>query len=57
MGDLSGNISADKITKVSRTLPQNRLQRVKNEHDKQIPKETYISPKEGQKTIDDLTLI
>ena len=34
MGDLSGNISADKITKVSITLPLNRLQRVKNEHDK-----------------------
>ena len=39
---------------MSRTLQQNRLQRVKNEHDKEIPKETYICPKERQTIIDDL---
>ena len=44
------------IKKVSKTLPQNKSERVKNEHDKEIPKERYISPKERQETIDELTL-
>ena len=30
---------------------------VTNENDKEIPKERYISPEGGQKTIDDLRLI
>ena len=32
------------ITKVSRPSPQN-ISKVKNEHDKEIPKERYKSPK------------
>ena len=48
--DLNGNKIAEvitklydgKITKVSRTSPQNSLKTVKNEHDKEIPKERYI---------------
>ena len=47
----------DKITKVSRRSPQNNSERIINEHDKEIPKERYISPEEIQKIIDDLTLI
>ena len=52
-----GNKIADKITKISRTLPQNSLETVTNEHDKEIPKERYLSPGERQKIIDDLILI
>ena len=43
-GDLIGNKIADKIRKVSKTLPQNNLETITNEHDKEIPKERYISP-------------
>ena len=39
---------------VSRTSPQNNLETVKNAHNKEIPKERYISPVEWQKIIDDL---
>ena len=39
---------------MSRTSPQNSLETVKNEHDKEIPRERYISPEEMQKIIDDL---
>ena len=53
----SKRTTADKITKVSRTSPQNNLETVKNAHNKEIPKERYISPVEWQKIIDDLWLI
>ena len=56
-GDLIGNNVADKITKVSRKLPQNNSETVKNDHNKQTPKERYISPEERQKIIDDMRLI
>ena len=64
-GDLIGNKIADavaksydgKITKVSRSSSQNNSEKVINEHDKEIPKERYISPEEMLKIIDDLTLI
>ena len=36
---------------------ENNLETVTNEHDKEIPKERYISPKERQKIIDELRLI
>ena len=57
-----GNKIADKNTKVSRILPQNNSETITNEtqnikHDKEMPKERYISPEERQKIIDDLTLI
>ena len=55
--DLIGNKITEKITKVSKTLLQNNLEAVTNEHDKYIPKERYISPEERNKIIDDLRLI
>ena len=41
-----------KITKVSKNSQQYNSEAVTNEHDKEIPKERYISPKERQKIID-----
>ena len=55
--DLFGNKIADRITKVSKTSAQNSLEIVKNENNKEIPKEIYISPEERYKIIDDLRLI
>ena len=52
-----GNKIADRIAKVSKILQQNYSETVTNEHDKEIPKERYISPEERQKIIDDLRLI
>ena len=46
-----------KITKVSKKLQENNSEKVANENDKEIPKETYISPKEIQKIIDNLKSI
>ena len=37
-----------KITKVSKNLQQNNLETVAKEHDKEIPKERYISPEKRQ---------
>ena len=50
-GDLIANKIADKITKVLRTFPQNSSKTFTNkvqniEHDKEIPKERYISSKD-----------
>ena len=57
--DLVGNKIVDKITSVSKEslkkLCDNELS--SNEVNKEIPKETYISPKERQHVIDELTLI
>ena len=39
-GDSTGNNVADKITK---HLQQNNSETITNEHDKEIPKERYIS--------------
>ena len=50
--DLIGN----KITKVTRSSPQNNSEVVTNEHDKELPKGRYISPEKRQKIIDELTL-
>ena len=36
--------------------PQNNLETVKNELDKEIPKKRYISPEDRKKIIDDLSL-
>ena len=46
-----------KITKVSKYSQSNNLETVTKEHDKEIPKEKYISPKERQRNFDDLRLI
>ena len=37
----------DKIKKATKTSKQYSLETVANEHDKEIPKERYISPKES----------
>ena len=50
--DLIGN----KVTKVSQNSQHNISERVKNEHDKEISKERYISPEERQKIVDNLRL-
>ena len=55
--DLIGNKIVDRITKVSETSQQNNSETVIVEHDKEIPKERYISPRERQEIIDDLRLI
>ena len=53
-GDLIDYKVAEKITKVSKTLPQNNLEIVESETE--ILKERYISPEKRQKIIDDLRL-
>ena len=55
-GDLIGNSIADKITaKPSKKSQNEEIQ--SNEVNNEIPKERYISPKEGQQIIDELRLI
>ena len=56
-GDLIGNKIADRITKVSRSSQQNNWKIIINKHDKEIPKERYISPEKRQKVSEDLRLI
>ena len=51
-----GNKSANRITKVSKNSQQNKLEIVKNGHDKELPKERYVSQEERQEIIDELTL-
>ena len=51
------NKIANKITKISKTSPQNNSESITNEHDQEITKERYISPEERQKIIDNLRLI
>ena len=46
---------ANKITSFKK-LPQNNSGTVKNEHDKEIPKEKYVSPEERREIIDELRL-
>ena len=45
-GGLIGNKIANRITKVSQSSPENNAETVTNKHDKEIPKERYISPGE-----------
>ena len=52
-----GNEIANRVTKVSKSLPQNNSEIITNEHDKEIAKERYISPEERQKIIDDQRII
>ena len=42
-GDLIGNKITNRITKFSKNSRQNYLEAVTNEHDKEIPKEKYVS--------------
>ena len=55
-GDLIGNQIAERITKVSKNSQQHNSETVTNEHDKEIPKEKYVSPEERQEIIDELRL-
>ena len=55
-GDLTGNKIANKITKLLKNSQQNNSETVKNEHDKEIPKEIYLSPEERQEIVDELRL-
>ena len=54
---LIGDKIAKKITKVSEKSQQIISETVTNEHDKEIPKERYISSEERQNIIDGLRLI
>ena len=40
---------ANRITNVSKNLPQNNLETITNEHDEEIPKERYTFPEESRK--------
>ena len=42
------------MQKFQKNSQQNNLETIKNENDKEIPKETYIPPKERHKIIDNL---
>ena len=50
------NKIANKITKLSKNSQQNNSETVTNEHDKEIPKERYVSLEETQEIIDELRL-
>ena len=54
--NLIGNKIANKIKKAPKTTQENNSETVINEHDKEIPKERYISTEERQESIDELTL-
>ena len=51
-----GKYLANNITKVSKNSEQNNSETVTNKHNKEIPKERYISPEERQEIIDELRL-
>ena len=55
--DLIGNTIANKTRKVSRSSQQNNSKTIRNEHNKEIPKERYMSAEQRQKIIDDSSLI
>ena len=47
--NLTDHKIADRITKISKNSQQSNSETNTNKHDKEIPKERYISPKERQK--------
>ena len=51
-GDWIDNKIDNRITKVSKSLQQNNSETVTNEHNKEIPKEKYVSPEKRQEIID-----
>ena len=55
--DLISNNIADKITKILRYSLNNNTEIITNKHDKETPKEQYISSEERQKIIDKLIII
>ena len=54
--EATSDLIDNKITKVSQNSPPNNSETVTNEHDKETPKERYISPEERQNIIDNLRL-
>ena len=48
---------AAKATGDLKNLPQNNSETITNEHDKETPKERYVSPEERQEIIDELRSI
>ena len=48
-GDLIGKKVANRITKVSKNSPQNISQTVTNGHNKETPKERYVSSEEKKR--------
>ena len=54
-GDLIGNEIANKISKVSKSSPQNNFETV--EREKEIPKERYRSLEKVQQIIDNIRLL
>ena len=50
-GDLIGN---KMLIKASKSSQQNNSETITNEHDKEIPKERYVSPEKRQQIIDEL---
>ena len=57
MTDAVAKLYDDKITKVSQISQQTNSETVTNDHDKETPKERYISPEERHEIINDLRLI
>ena len=53
---LIGNKIANKITRGSKNSQQNNSETFTNEHNKDIPKEKYVSPEKIQEIIDELRL-
>ena len=50
-GHFIGNKIVNKITNISKTSLQNNSVKNRNEHDKEISKEIYISPEEIRKLL------
>ena len=57
IGNFIGNKIANKFQKFAKNSRQSNSEIVTNEHDKEIPKERYLSPEERQKNIDHVRLI
>ena len=56
-GDLIGTKIADTIIKIWKNSQENDLETITNKHNKEIPKERYLSPEERQNFFCDLKLI
>ena len=56
-GNLIGNEIDNKITGVSKNSQQSNSKTVTNEHDKELPRERYISPEEKREIIDNYRLL
>ena len=55
-GNFIDNEVANRITEVSKNSKQNNLETATSEHDKEIPKERFISTEKRKWIIDDLRL-